>query len=340
MNNNALNTLKTAPATMLRIQTKGDKILPEPSDGFVSSPYVEDMTKRALAYLKVGYPVHFAGPAGTGKTTLAFHVAAKLGRPVTLIHGDDEFAGSDLVGRDAGYRKSKLIDNFIHSVLKTEEEMKSFWVDNRLTTACQNGDTLIYDEFNRSRPEANNTLLSILAERILNLPRLRRTGEGYLEVHPEFHAIFTSNPEEYAGVHKAQDALMDRLITIQLAHYDWDTEVQITEAKSGLAREDAEVIVNIARELRSFGVNNHRPTIRACIAIARILAIHGAHARGDDPVFQWVCHDVLNTDTAKVTRGGQSVMKQKIDEIIQKVCEPQKKRPRNPDRSATPKEEN
>lgn len=340
MNNNALNTLKTAPATMLRIQTKSDNILPEPSDGFISSPYVEDMTKRALAYLKIGYPVHFAGPAGTGKTTLAFHVAAKLGRPVTLIHGDDEFAGSDLVGRDAGYRKSKLIDNFIHSVLKTEEEMKSFWVDNRLTTACQNGDTLIYDEFNRSRPEANNALLSILAERILNLPRLRRTGEGYLEVHREFHAIFTSNPEEYAGVHKAQDALMDRLITIQLAHYDWDTEVQITEAKSGLAREDAEVIVNIARELRSFGVNNHRPTIRACIAIARILAIHGAHPRGDDPVFQWVCRDVLNTDTAKVTRGGQSVMKQKIDEIIQKVCEPQKKRPRNPDRSATPKEEN
>ena len=26
--------------------------------------------------------------------------------------------------------------------------------------------------------------------------------------------IFTSNPEEYAGVHKTQDALLDRMITI------------------------------------------------------------------------------------------------------------------------------
>ncbi|MBE3130446.1 MAG: gas vesicle protein GvpN [Acidobacteria bacterium] len=310
----------TALATTVRIQTDGDNILPEPGVEFVLTPYVREITERALAYLKAGYPVHFAGPAGTGKTTLAFHVAAQLGRPVTLMHGDDEFGSSDLIGRDAGYRKSKLIDNFIHSVLKTSEEMQSLWVDNRLTTACQNGDTLIYDEFNRSRAEANNALLSILSEKILNLPKLRATGDGYLEVHPEFRAIFTSNPEEYAGTHKTQDALMDRLITIHLGHYDRDTEVRITMAKSGLSMSDAERIVDLVRELRGVGVNNHRPTIRACITIARILAREGGSARWNDPVFQWVCRDVLNTETAKVTRGGESVMPQKVDEAIRKVC--------------------
>ena len=304
----------------VRIRPDVDSILPEPSEAFVSTPYVEEITEHALAYLEAGYPVHFAGPAGTGKTTLGFHVAAQLGRPVTLIHGDDEFGTSDLVGRDAGYRKSKLIDNFIHSVLKTEEQMKSLWVDNRLTTACQNGDTLIYDEFNRSRPEANNALLSILSEGVLNLPKLRRSGEGYLKVHPEFRVIFASNPEEYAGVHKTQDALMDRLITIHLGHYDRETEIQIAMAKSDIPRPEAEAIVDIVRELRGIGVNNHRPTIRACITIARILARREGHARANDPVFQWVCRDVLNTDTAKVTREGQSLMPQKVNEVIQKVC--------------------
>jgi len=43
--------------------------------------------------------------------------------------------------------------------------MNTLWVDNRLTTACANGNTLIYDEFNRSRPEANNALLSVLEGR-------------------------------------------------------------------------------------------------------------------------------------------------------------------------------
>ncbi|HUX02876.1 MAG TPA: gas vesicle protein GvpN [Phycisphaerae bacterium] len=317
----------TALATTVRVQTDGDSILLEPGDGFVVTPYVEEITERALAYLKAGYPVHFAGPAGTGKTTLAFHVAAQLGRAVTLIHGDDEFAGSDLVGRDAGYRKSKLIDNFIHSVLKTQEEMQSVWVDNRLTTAARDGDTLIYDEFNRSRPEANNALLSILSERILNLPRLRDAAEGYLEVHPEFRAIFTSNPEEYAGTHKTQDALMDRLITIHLGHYDRDTEIRITRAKSGIPKADAEAIVDVVRELRTVGVNNHRPTVRACLAIARVLAHRGARARWNDPVFRWVCRDVLDSDTAKVTHGGESLMPQKVDEIVEKVCGRLTKRP-------------
>jgi len=326
---------KDLRGVVVRVQPEGDDVLPEASDEFVATPHIQALAERALAYLEVGYAVHFAGAAGTGKTTLAFHVAAKLGHPVTLIHGDDEFGSSDLTGKDSGYRKSKLIDNYIHSVLKTEESMNTLWVDNRLTTACANGNTLIYDEFNRSRPEANNALLSVLEERILNLPALRPSGAGYLEVHPNFRAIFTSNPEEYAGVHKTQDALMDRLITLNLGNFDRETEIRIGMAKSGLPRGDAEVIVDIVRELRGTGVNNHRPTIRATIAIARILTHRRAYARLDDPVFQWVCRDVLTTDTAKVTRDGQSLMPHKVDEAMAKICGASLKPRRNNSRPAS-----
>jgi gas vesicle protein GvpN len=318
MSRNELQGLNLAP--VVRIQPDEDTIFPEASDEFIQTPGVQELTQRALAYLEVGYPVHFCGPAGTGKTTLAFHVAAMRGRPVTLIHGDAEFGSSDLVGRDAGYRKFKLIDNYIRSVMKTEEEMKSIWVDNRLTTACQDGDTLIYDEFTRSRPEANNALLSVLSEKLLNLPKLRRSGEGYMEVHPEFRAIFTSNPEEYAGIHKTQDALMDRLITVSLGHFDEETEVQITTAKSGIPRREAETVVAVVRQLREVGVSNHRPTIRAAISIAKMLTYFGAEARLADRFFVRTCLDVLNLDTAKVTRAGQSLMPGKVMEVLERVC--------------------
>lgn len=309
----------TAERPALILPEGTDSVQPEASESFVTTPYVEQVTRRALAYLLAGYPVHFSGSAGTGKTTLAFHVASKLGRPVILVHGDDEFGGSDLVGRTSGFRKTKVVDNYIHSVTKTEEEAQDFWVDDRLTTACKEGDTLIYDEFNRSRPEANNVLLSVLSEGILSLPKLRQSGQGYLAVHPQFRAIFTSNPDEYAGVHKTQDALLDRMITINLEHYDRETEILIVKSKSGLPRKDAEQIVDMVRELRKFGVNNYRPTIRAGIAICKILASQNHRVHSDDELFQLVCHDVLAIDTAKITYDGKPIMMNKVDEVIRKV---------------------
>ncbi len=247
-------SVNTEEMTVLALKRKSD---------FVETPYVGKITERALFYVKAGYPLHFSGPAGTGKTTLAMHVAAELGRPVLIVHGDDEFGSSDLIGGQLGYRATRVVDNYIHSVVKTEENVSRLWVDNRITTACKFGFTLIYDEFNRSRPEANNVLLGVLEERLLELPA-SQSSDGYLQVHPNFSAIFTSNPEEYAGVHKTQDALMDRMITIKVGHYDPDTEAAITATKSGLDLESAKRIVKLSARVPYDGrqqLSAHRPGV-------------------------------------------------------------------------------
>ena len=213
--------------------------LPEPRSrcargtNFVETPAVQDLRNRALAYLRAGFPVHFRGPAGSGKTTLAFHVAAQLGRPVVFLTGDDEMTTSNLVGGQFGYQYRKVVDRFIHTVTKYEEDATRHWSDHRLTTACREGHTLIYDEFTRSRPEANNILLGVLEERLLVLP-IPNQNESYIRVHPSFHAIFTSNPQEYSGVHDAQDALSDRMVMIDVDYLDRETEMAITAARSGL----------------------------------------------------------------------------------------------------------
>ena len=294
----------------------------EPEEGFVETTSVRNITERALAYLKAGYPVHFSGPAGTGKTTLAMHVARKLAQPTMLIFGDDEFGSSDLIGGEHGYRARKVIDRFISRVLKTEEDVSTRWVDNRLTQACREGFTLIYDEFNRSRPEANNALLSILEERLLALP-VASGEDDYLEVHQNFRAIFTSNPEEYAGVHKTQDALRDRMVTIDLDHFDEETEIAITETRSGSTRPEAERIVRLVRALRELGAGRYTPTVRACIIIGKVLKIRKAQAVAQDPIFREICLDVLTSETNGLheRKTKKNEMHAVVENLIRKHCD-------------------
>ena len=297
---------------------------PMPMEGFVETPYIKEISKRAWTYLQAGFPIHFRGPAGTGKTTLALHIASKLNRPVMLIHGDDEFGTSDLIGGQYGMRIRKVIDNFIHSVLKTEEDMMRRWVDNRLTVACQHGFTLVYDEFNRSHPEANNVLLSILEEGLLELPRVRG-GEDYMKVHPEFKAIFTSNPEEYAGIHKTQDALQDRMITLDLGYYDRETEIAIAKSKAQISREKAVCIVDIVREFRERKDGQSLPTIRASIMIAKALNHLNGKVKIGDHRFRQICSDVLAPGRIKdhilnTKEESQAI----IDQLIQKYCQNKK----------------
>jgi gas vesicle protein GvpN len=141
-------------------------------------------------------------------------------------------------------------------------------------------------------------------------------------VHPNFSAIFTSNPEEYAGVHKSQDALRDRMVTIDLDYMDRQTEVAICQAKSGLSRKDAEVIVDIVRGLRKSGEYEFAPTVRGAIMIARSCKTQkGATVAANNPAFRQICQDILSSETSRLgTRNNHLKVKQLVKELVTKYC--------------------
>ncbi|MGE4587560.1 MAG: gas vesicle protein GvpN [Mangrovibacterium sp.] len=287
-----------------------------PLPDFVETDYVKDITSRAQTYIKAGFPVHFRGPSGTGKTTIAMHLAGKLGRPVVIIHGDAEFKTSDLIGGEQGYRFRKIDDRFVHTVHKYEEDMTKQWVNNRLTLAVMHGFTLIYDEFTRSRPEANNILLPILQERMMSTSATSG-GNSYLSVHPDFCAIFTSNPEEYAGVNRTQDALRDRMVTLDVDHFDFDTELRITMAKSNLPYEEAETIVHVVRSLRESGKTEFDPTVRACIMIAKTLSVMNTTPSRSGTLFRRICQDILTSETSRIgSKTNQERVRNLVEELV------------------------
>jgi hypothetical protein len=100
------------------------------------------------------------------------------------------------------------------------------------------------------------------------------------------------------------------------------TEIEITEAKSRLDMESASRIVDIVREFRSLGVHKYLSTVRACIMIAKVVALREARVTYGDPIFHETCRDVLRIDSIKITHDGNAVGTDWLDEIVTRHCSP------------------
>ena len=275
---------------------------------------------RALGYLQAGFPLHLRGPAGSGKTTLALRIAAQLKRPVMLLVGDASFDTRHLVGSEGGTRTRRVVDRYISSVMKVESETESVWLDRTLTVACTEGCTLLYDEFNRAPPTANNVLLTVLEERLLVLPKAGR-GESYVRVSPEFRAIFTSNPLDHVGTHAAQDALLDRLVTIDLEGFDRADEIAIVTQRAGLSAAAAARIVDVVRDFRASREYAQRPTVRATLMIAELVARQGLRVASDDGRFVQLCLDILGAKLKPAADGlPQPQQRALLQKLIDHFC--------------------
>lgn len=275
---------------LTREEVEATYLTPE-IENFVETEEVKRIKDRVKLWLNAGYPVHIIGPTGCGKTTVAMHVAVELGCPVVWINGDEQVTTTDLIGGYSQVEQESLRDKYIHNVFKSKDILKADWVDNPLTLACKYGYTLVYNEFSRTKPEANNILLSVLEEEILELPT-KYGEERYVKVHPDFNLILTSNSVEYAGVHRPQDALLDRTIGIYMDFYDFETEVKIVEAHTEISGDKAGGIVNVIRALREKLPEAQKPGTRACIMVAQAMMASNGYDNEDSEQFYL---DVLAT---------------------------------------------
>jgi gas vesicle protein GvpN len=262
---------------------------------FIETEEIEAIQDRVHRWLDVPRPVHIVGPTGCGKTALALSIAAARDRPVVWINGDELLDTASLVGEHAGKAQYKERDNYVSGVMKKKSIVRDRWVDNPLSVAVQHGATLVYNEFSRTKPAAHNALLSVFEEGVLDRPG-QRGEDRMVEVDPEFRAILTSNSTEYAGVHRPQDALLDRLIGVHLGYYGRETEIEIVAARvETLPGDRIEQVVDLVRELRD-RLDLHVGT-RAAVMIGEGLTVFDDDDEDgvDDDVLVDVCIDVLGS---------------------------------------------
>ena len=138
-----------------------------PDKRFFENAEIRELVDRATDYVRAGVCVHLTGTAGVGKTSLAFRIAGQLGRPVALMLGNEWLTSRDFIGQEVGTTTSSVVDRYVQSVRRTEKKMVNDWQGSILAEAMRKGHTLVYDEFTRSTPEANNPLLMAFEERML-----------------------------------------------------------------------------------------------------------------------------------------------------------------------------
>ncbi|MEK6808708.1 MAG: gas vesicle protein GvpN [Nanoarchaeota archaeon] len=290
-----LRNLKKIKAELEQEKVESEYLVPEIKD-WVETDSVKSIKGRVKNWLTLKYPVHIIGPTGCGKTILALQVAKELGRPVVWLNGDESIATTDLIGGYSQVEVSTIRDKYIHNVYKDKEILKAEWLDNPLTLACKYGYTLVYNEFARSRAVANNVLLSIFSEGILELPT-KFGEERYVKVHPEFRVIFTSNSIEYAGVHRAQDALLDRMVGIYMDYYNRETEAKIISAHSKIDEKHAILIADMLNSVREELQEDSCLGTRAGVMIAHALMSLG---KFDRATIRELFADVITSKTKNI----------------------------------------
>ncbi|PAV13092.1 gas vesicle protein GvpN [Methanosarcina spelaei] len=263
------------------------------TDCFVEGPDVKELSERIKLWIGTGYPVHLIGPTGCGKTSLVMHIAKEIGRPVVWINGDDALTTKDLTGGYAQIKQESMRDHYIHNVIKSADIIKPEWIDNPLAIACKYGCTFVYNEFSRAKPTANNVLLSVFEEGILELPS-KFGQERYLKVHPEFRAILTSNSIEYAGIHAPQDALLDRMVGIYMDYYSLETEIDIVRKHTNIPYEEAKNIVFVIRKIREQVNEVQKPGTRAAIMVGKAMKQLNGNA---EKYYNQLFIDVIATKT-------------------------------------------
>jgi len=274
---------------------------------FVETDEVRSYRDRIERWLDADQPVHLIGPTGAGKTSLAMRVASERDRPVVWITGDEALSTADLVGEHAGKEQYAVRDEYVRNVVKKKSVVRDRWVDNPLTIAVREGATLVYNEFSRTKPAANNALLSVFEESVLSRPG-KRGEDARIDVHPEFRALLVSNSTEHAGVHRPQDALLDRLVAVHMDFYGPETETEIVAAHvDDLDRDRIEEVVGVVQTLR----DELDVTVgtRAAVTTAR-----GLGAFGDEASLAEVAADVVGSKVA--TRAEFLEVREQIESIL------------------------
>lgn len=240
-------------------------------------------TELLEAALASGANVVLEGPPGTGKSTLLRRVAARRRAAFHLVEGNAELTPARLVG------------HFDPALVLSRGYQPDVFVDGPLLTAMREGGLLYVEELNRVPEETLNTLLAVMSEREIVVPRL-----GLVAAADGFAIAAAMNPYDAVGTARVSSAVYDRTCRIAMGYQSAASEEQIVAQLAAEPRPEwrgrAVALVRATREHADLRVGS---SVRGAIDFARLVTAL-AKARGRD-VEDWQ----VGLDAAMVALSGR-----------------------------------
>ncbi|MFX1356354.1 MAG: AAA family ATPase [Promethearchaeota archaeon] len=191
----------------------------------------EELTKIILAR-SVGKNILIEGEVGVGKTTIAKAVASYYDTNFYRIDCSEDTLPHNLIGY------------FDPPLVISKGYIEDSYVYGPLTSAMKQGGCLFINEINRMPESTQNSLLTSLDEKILEIPKLKT-----IHAHKDFFVLATLNPTAHVGTTVLGEALKDRFIWIKLDYQSPEEEIKIIKNEADLDGDNGEKIAKICQSI-------------------------------------------------------------------------------------------
>jgi MoxR-like ATPase len=226
-----------------------------------------------LAAVAAGRDIVLEGPPGTSKTTMLKAITDEWGIPLLFVEGNADLTPAKLVGHHNPAR-----------VLREDYSPDNF-VAGPLVEAMQKGGFLYIEEFNRAPEDTLNTLLTAMADRRIEVPRV-----GLIVAEPTFRVIASMNPFDNVGTTRLSTSVSDRLNRLAISYQDAEAEEGIVRLRTGadgpLGDRMVSDAVAVTRATRTHPDIRQGSSVRGaidCLLVARELAeLRGLRDPGDE----------------------------------------------------------
>jgi nitric oxide reductase NorQ protein len=198
-----------------------------------NEPYFEPVADEIALYeaaYNARMPMMLKGPTGCGKSRFVEYMAWKLQRPLITVACNEDMTASDLVGR----------------FLLDKDGTK--WQDGPLTTAARIGAICYLDEIVEARQDTT-VVIHPLTDHRRTLP-LDKKGE-LIEAHPDFQLVISYNPGYQSLMKDLKQSTKQRFGGLDFDYPAEEIEVSIVSKESGVAKDIAAKLVQIAHRARN-----------------------------------------------------------------------------------------